>query len=327
MVDLFIFLVFCLFILLSYILMIFASVFFYVLFRSCSLVFVFFLMIRRPPSSTRTYTLFPYTTLFRSFQPFLNGDCPDTILMRKNGGVLIIEVKDWNLRNYHLDYRKRWFVSKNNALIKSPISQVLKYKENMYDLHIQNLLELRLRDYRYWFIVNCAVFFFHENQKNVKDFLLTPFEIQKKFLQEKDAHEESYSQLDESKGNYLKFLNKNIEIIGKDNLNTIDLNSLLERRWISKTSYYFTDDLYESFKRYLKPSFHSFDDGEDIKYTKKQLELSISKPGDQKIKGIVGAGKTLVLAKRADRKSTRTPVTNAHLVCRLLLEKKKHKKN
>src|SRR3546814_13672537 len=27
---------------------------------------VFFLMIRRPPSSTRTDTLFPYTTLFRS---------------------------------------------------------------------------------------------------------------------------------------------------------------------------------------------------------------------------------------------------------------------
>src|SRR3546814_16729566 len=26
----------------------------------------FFLMIRRPPISTRTYTLFPYTTLFRS---------------------------------------------------------------------------------------------------------------------------------------------------------------------------------------------------------------------------------------------------------------------
>src|SRR3546814_13415444 len=29
-------------------------------------VFVFFLMIRRPPRATRTDTLFPYTTLFRS---------------------------------------------------------------------------------------------------------------------------------------------------------------------------------------------------------------------------------------------------------------------
>src|SRR3546814_18366928 len=30
--------------------------------------FFFFLMIRRPPRSTRTDTLFPYTTLFRSYR-------------------------------------------------------------------------------------------------------------------------------------------------------------------------------------------------------------------------------------------------------------------
>src|SRR3546814_17272198 len=35
------------------------------MFISCT--FVFFLIIRRPPRSTRTDTLFPYTTLFRSF--------------------------------------------------------------------------------------------------------------------------------------------------------------------------------------------------------------------------------------------------------------------
>src|SRR3546814_4916314 len=32
----------------------------------------FFLMIRRPPRSTRTDTLFPYTTLFRSIGPLKN---------------------------------------------------------------------------------------------------------------------------------------------------------------------------------------------------------------------------------------------------------------
>src|SRR3546814_6525285 len=37
----------------------------------------FFLMIRRPPRSTRTDTLFPYTTLFRSLQPM----CPDAVLI------------------------------------------------------------------------------------------------------------------------------------------------------------------------------------------------------------------------------------------------------
>src|SRR3546814_11631423 len=38
----------------------------------CTVVFLlfFFLMIRRPPRSTRTDTLFPYTTLFRSFRRY-----------------------------------------------------------------------------------------------------------------------------------------------------------------------------------------------------------------------------------------------------------------
>lgn len=37
------------------------------------------------------------------YQPYLNGKNPDIILMRKGGGVLIIEVKDWNLAHYYID--------------------------------------------------------------------------------------------------------------------------------------------------------------------------------------------------------------------------------
>src|SRR3546814_18845378 len=40
-----------------------------ILLYSSVYLFVFFLMIRRPPRSTRTDTLFPYTTLFRSSTP------------------------------------------------------------------------------------------------------------------------------------------------------------------------------------------------------------------------------------------------------------------
>src|SRR3546814_20322934 len=45
-----------------------------------SLVF-FFLMRRRPPRSTRTDTLFPYTTLFRSSKPGRRDEC------RSGGGA------------------------------------------------------------------------------------------------------------------------------------------------------------------------------------------------------------------------------------------------
>src|SRR3546814_17577530 len=41
-------------------------VLYYLLFGSMTRFIFFFLMIRRPPRSTRTATLFPYTTLFRS---------------------------------------------------------------------------------------------------------------------------------------------------------------------------------------------------------------------------------------------------------------------
>src|SRR3546814_11311702 len=40
-----------------------------------NLIYVFFLMIRRPPRSTRTDTLFPYTTLFRSLPIALSVLC------------------------------------------------------------------------------------------------------------------------------------------------------------------------------------------------------------------------------------------------------------
>src|SRR3546814_18842024 len=39
--------------------------------------FFFFVMIRRPPRSTRTDTLFPYTTLFRSGGRILSSWLPD----------------------------------------------------------------------------------------------------------------------------------------------------------------------------------------------------------------------------------------------------------
>src|SRR3546814_8856726 len=38
------------------------------MYHVCDFCVVFFLMIRRPPRSTRTDTLFPYTTLFRSIK-------------------------------------------------------------------------------------------------------------------------------------------------------------------------------------------------------------------------------------------------------------------
>src|SRR3546814_14843622 len=62
----------------------------------CFFIFVFFLMIRRPPRSTRTDTLFPYTTLFRSildrllaaFAPLADRLVADAIALGHDTGGL-----------------------------------------------------------------------------------------------------------------------------------------------------------------------------------------------------------------------------------------------
>src|SRR3546814_12277046 len=45
---------------------------------------VFFLMIRRPPKSTRTDTLFPYPTLYRARSPELAEEVVDALLNQES---------------------------------------------------------------------------------------------------------------------------------------------------------------------------------------------------------------------------------------------------
>ena len=42
------------------------------------------------------------------FNPYMNGDKPDIVVFHEKYGVLIIEVKDWDLDLYELDARKNW---------------------------------------------------------------------------------------------------------------------------------------------------------------------------------------------------------------------------
>ncbi len=44
------------------------------------------------------------------FNPFLDGDRPDIIILRKGYGAVIIEVKDWNLSAYRVNTSNHWEV-------------------------------------------------------------------------------------------------------------------------------------------------------------------------------------------------------------------------
>ena len=255
------------------------------------------------------------------YQPFLNGDLPDVILIHKGGGILIFEVKDWDLSNYHVDEAGKWIVNVNNSVnTKNPFNQVLKYKRNLYDLHIDSLLDLHLKDYKYWYVVHCAVYFHCQNEKDAIDFCYgnNPSEKYKTFLNKNFSIQDDYCYSCNR-----KYILKNWEnntcpncrseqkkyslILGKDSLNKQNFDLIFDKSWISRRSTYFTVELYNSFSRILKPSYHTIEDGLDIKLSTTQEELSKSEENARKrIKGVAGSGKTLVLAQRAVNAHKRT---------------------
>lgn len=221
------------------------------------------------------------------FNPFLNGDRPDVVVMRKGAGVMIIEVKDWDLDLYGVDDRRHWYLKhpknagESNAHLKSPIDQAYKYKENLYDLHIPGLLELKIKDIRNFNFVTCAVYFHNATRQQIDDFLIEPFKNDRK---------------------YQNFLKWNIDLIGRDTLNPRDFRDILFSRYLlmPRPSDIFTDDLYQSFCQHLAPTRHLLTDGEEISYSPGQKKLIFDQSSKQwRVRGVVGSGKTTVLAAKA----------------------------
>lgn len=243
----------------------------------------------QPTDGERALLNFLYKVLDDSFEvffnPYLNGDRPDVIIMRKDYGVMIIEVKDWNLANFRLDDKRKWIYISNNSVVKSPIDQVLKYKSNLYDLHVKELLYQKIKDFRHFRIVSCAVYFHCASLKCIEDMLVTPYN-------DKDKDEDV---------KYQKFLYYNVDFLGFDSLNKKHFTQILEKRYLisNNPSHFFTDALYNNFSRLLSPSLHLKSQGVTYNYSEKQKEIIYSKRLEQRVRGVFGSGKTTVLAARA----------------------------
>lgn len=258
------------------------------------------------------------------FQPFLNGDLPDIVLVHKGGGVMIFEFKDWDLSDYEVNYKGDWRVKWTGQSIgkANPLDQVKKYKENLYNLHIDSLLSLKLKDFKYWYVVNCAIYFHCCSTEKSIDLCIGKGLCQQcqnhklekgkccKFeypIKDEHNNEKNVTSPWEKCRKYRKYLQKNFTILGRDSLSKDVFDDIFDKRWISRKSIYFTDELYNSFIRRFRPSYHTLEQGLEIKLSEEQKELSKSEEGARKrIKGVAGSGKTLVLAQRAVNAHKRT---------------------
>jgi hypothetical protein len=237
------------------------------------------------------------------FQPFLNGDRPDIVLMKKGCGVVIIEVKDWNLSRYIVSNENNWYLKERKQYIKSPFQQVFSYKSNLFSLHINGLLEKKIEKPSLYKIITPFVYFHNQTKKSVGGLFDVPLykieairrEVIDKFKNQSIAYE-SYKKTDENLDRAKRKFTRDRDTLS---LTYENLRKITNLDYFRMGNVIFDTSIYDEFKRLLQPPYHELTQGIEIVYEKKQQQFSESKDEHIKIKGVAGSGKTVVLAKRA----------------------------
>lgn len=222
------------------------------------------------------------------YQPHVYGMYPDIVVLRPQHGMLIIEVKDWDLNHYNIDTENsEWTVYATNITeyveIRSPSEQVNHYKNMFYSLYSPLLAEASAVDWKNAKnIISTAIFFYNGDSAKSKIQLI-------KSILQWDGAPLIFTKSELMKTNFVN------HVLRKANLNKKNVNPC------------FSEDLLKEFRRILQPPQHFAEQGIPIKYDSKQKEVINSKANiKQKIKGIPGCGKTKVLAKRAVNAYLRT---------------------
>ena len=201
-------------------------------------------------------------------QPYLNGNRPDIVVFNPQIGVMVYEVKDWNLSFYHWK-EGQLFVSDAKGSYpagdKNPREQVKYYKKKIIEQLVPMLGEEIDRNKLAYGLVKTGIYFHKASGKDARDFYSNP--------------------------NYPV-------IIGYDDLYDSNLRNIVPDSGILKGKY-MQEDWADEILFWLKPPFHSLEQTQDFKLTPKQKEHAEPQPGHFRLRGVTGSGKTLVVAYRA----------------------------
>lgn len=219
------------------------------------------------------------------FQPHVNMAHPDIVVVRRRYGVLIIEVKDWDLRCYRFREREGskfgvLELARNGASKKSPFQQAADYKNDFYNLLCPELFMSRVRNKNAHAIVQTAVYFHRATKAEVDSVFRGA-----RFLEGKHGRRNRYWARDS---------------VGM-------LEEIRSGCFPERPSWLFTDELYDEVRSALTPSRERKEQDAPLSLTERQQELASSSEGRrQRIKGAAGSGKTIVLAQRAINAHKRT---------------------
>lgn len=213
------------------------------------------------------------------FQARIGGMHPDIIILRRGVGMHIIEVKDWDLRNYTVQ-NKSWVVK--GERLPGPIAQVTGYKEELYNYFMPEALKKITFNKDARAMISCSVYFHNHSQKSIDNFIVR---------------------------NTLKVKHTECTLWGNDILSSkAEFTKLVQAAKIHlftcNWSKFFSDKIYNEVRRLCQPTNVTIDsmDASDIVLDKGQQDKldrfsqRIGSGCKMKIRGAAGTGKTLLLA-------------------------------
>ena len=247
------------------------------------------------------------------FNSYLDGDRPDIIILKKNVGAFIIEVKDWDLKSYTIDHDNKWFVisdiERNKmSVVKSPQAQVFRYKQNLYDLHLPLLGIEELSNKNFFNVVQCFVYFHCASGVDIK----CKYELAANRINEIKKEENSRGVYNEPYQRKMDYLSKKTKQVNRDRCMSYgfdQIENLLKKINSFSNHNLFKEDIYSDFKRRLLPPLQVEKQGKLIDFDQKQKVLIGSVVGKRKIKGVAGCGKTSIMANLAVNAFSRTNST------------------
>lgn len=210
-------------------------------------------------------------------QPFLNGSRPDVIIFNPFVGLVIYEVKDWNLRHYSWGKNAdgvRTLVVRNvsgNHKVKSPNKQVQHYKDKILGQLVPMIGEEVDRKSRKYGLIKTALYLHNATTEEARELLGSGIK------------------------NYQYF-----PIFGKDSLNEASLGAIVPDVKYSKSKYW-NRGWNENLMFWLKPPYHSIEQGIPLNLKGNQYKVALPSRGHHRVRGVAGSGKTQALAYRAGK--------------------------
>ncbi|GAA3943692.1 hypothetical protein GO495_22940 [Chitinophaga oryziterrae] len=207
-------------------------------------------------------------------QPFLNGARPDIIIFHPKIGLMIYEVKDWNLKNYGNDQGGFKVHTKDGSYgVKHPKNQVEHYKDNIQNQLVPAIGEAVDLNKKNFGLIKTGIYCHNSTTSECRDILGTP--------------------LKREQFKYFPF-------IGRDELKVEKLQDVVPDVYRS-VSFSWKQEWNEELLFWLLPPFHSIEQGTVLTLRGNQSKIAEPQPGHHRIRGVAGSGKTQALAYRAGK--------------------------